>query len=438
MKIILLLLILMGVKVKAETFYLEEMPINNLNLRIEETKKYRWYQNERLESFFLEGTNTDFFSLKDEKKYYYTAYSAWTTEQPKKENYREIIERDVFIYQTLKKIRHFYLEIDSDSEELIEFSIYSDDAKINKTSFCQGCSSDYYMHIADNNYEVATKVQKLFLTLDDYIEPNNLKIKVLFKNKNIKYKITIYEDENTSSNIYYQKEFNSSENLEEIFINAFDIKESAYADEIIKYEENDTLILKNKFKEYSYRDKYVLYYNYIKKYYPTYEENVEDYIKDENDFILEKAYFYKEPVIVKDKIIITSKEYDLNDYIKTNLKYEIASNIDISKNGKYLVKYIFDHKTIETEVEVKTNNEYIEDLEQKLVNKNKEITDIISLKNEIIDRLESNLKSKDEIISKKEIKTMVKKTNIIPTILITIGVMIFIFCIYKSFNKLSK
>ena len=76
MKIILLLLILMGVKVKAETFYLEEMPINNLNLRIEETKKYRWYQNERLESFFLEGTNTDFFSLKDEKKYYYTAYSA--------------------------------------------------------------------------------------------------------------------------------------------------------------------------------------------------------------------------------------------------------------------------------------------------------------------------------------------------------------------------
>ena len=30
----------MGVKVKAETFYLEEMPINNLNLRIEETKKY--------------------------------------------------------------------------------------------------------------------------------------------------------------------------------------------------------------------------------------------------------------------------------------------------------------------------------------------------------------------------------------------------------------
>lgn len=438
MKIILLLLILIGTRVNAETYYLDEKPIDNLNLRIETTKKYRWYQNERIEAFFLEGTNNDFFTLKDEKKYYYTPYSTWSTDEPKKEVYREIKERDVYIYQTLKKIRNIYLEVDSDSEELIEFVIYDGDTKMNKTAFCQGCASDYYMHIADNNYEKATKVQKLFATLDDYLEPTNLKIKILFKNENIKYKITIYEDENTSSPVYYQQEFNSSSNLDEIIIDDFDVKEEAYADEIIKYEKCDNAILRKNFKEYSYRDKYVLYYNNIKNYYPTYEEKVENYIKDENDFILEENYFYKEPVYITDKIVITSKEYDLNNYIKTNLKYEIASNIDISKNGKYKVKYIFANKTIEKEVEVKTNSEYVEDLEKKLENKNKEITDIISLKNEMIERLESNLKSKDEIISKKEIKTIVKKTNIVPIILITIGVMIFIFCIYKSFNKMSK
>ncbi len=97
-----------------------------------------------------------------------------------------------------------------------------------------------------------------------------------------------------------------------------------------------------------------------------------------------------------------------------------------------------ENKTIEKEVEVKTNNDYLKDLENKLENKNKEILDVISLKNELIERLESNLKSKDEIISKKEIKTIVKKVNIVPVVLITIGIMLFIFCIYKSLNKLSK
>ena len=70
--------------------------------------------------------------------------------------------------------------------------------------------------------------------------------------------------------------------------------------------------------------------------------------------------------------------------------------------------------------------------------KNKELLDTIENKNEIIDRLESNLKTKDEIISKKEIKTYVKKTNILPIILITLGVVLIIFAIYKSFNKLSN
>ena len=95
-------------------------------------------------------------------------------------------------------------------------------------------------------------------------------------------------------------------------------------------------------------------------------------------------------------------------------------------------------KTITKKVKVDTYNEYIKSLENKLEIKNKELLDTIENKNEIIDRLESNLKTKDEIISKKEIKTYVKKTNILPIILITLGVVLIIFAIYKSFNKLSN
>lgn len=435
MKKILILLILIIPCVKAETYYLDEKPITDLKLNIEETKKYRWYQTEKIEAFFLEGTNPKNFLPTN--KYYYTAYSVWNSEIPESKNYREIIKRDVYLYKAPKKIRNIYLEVETDSEELIEFAIYDNQTKVDKTTFCQGCSSDYYMHISDNNYETATKVQKLFITLDDYVEPSNFKIKVLFKNDNIKYKITIYEGKETYTNAYYYQEFNSSSDIKEIKIDEFNATEYAYGDDIIKYEKSD-LLLVEQFKEYSYRDKYVLYYYELKNYYPTYETYVENYQKDENDFLIEKQYFYKEPVWIKDKIVITSENYDLNDYIKTNLKYETASNIDISKNGKYKIKYILENKTIEKEVEVKTNNDYLKDLENKLENKNKEILDVISLKNELIERLESNLKSKDEIISKKEIKTIVKKVNIVPVVLITIGIMLFIFCIYKSLNKLSK
>ena len=103
-----------------------------------------------------------------------------------------------------------------------------------------------------------------------------------------------------------------------------------------------------------------------------------------------------------------------------------------------IVKLDNGNKTITKKVKVDTYNEYIKSLENKLEIKNKELLDTIENKNEIIDRLESNLKTKDEIISKKEIKTYVKKTNILPIILITLGVVLIIFAIYKSFNKLSN
>lgn len=344
----------------------------------------------------------------------------------------------MYFYKKANKIRHISLDIDSESEELIEFVILDNDIQQSKTAFCNGCSSDYYMHLSDRNYEVATKVKNLFTSLDDYIESNNFKIKILFKSPNIKYRITIYEDRTTASNIYYQNDFISDTQMRELTITDFESTPYAFSEEIIKYEEDLNYHLFDKVKEYSYRDKYVLYYTDLKMYYPTYEEHIDGYLKDENDFIIETSFFYKEPVVIKDKIVITNNDYDLNDYIKTNLSYEIASNIDISKNGKYTIKYIFDSKTIETEVEVKTNDEYIKDLENKIKNKNQEVLDVISIKNETIERLESNLKSKDEIISKKEVKTIVKKVNIVPVILITMGVMVILFCVYKSINKLSN
>ncbi|MBQ4634410.1 MAG: hypothetical protein IJB71_03585 [Bacilli bacterium] len=74
MKIIIILLTLICLNVKAETYYLDESPIEDLNLRIEEKTKYKWYKEKRIEAYFLEDTALEPFTLKENQSYY-TAYS---------------------------------------------------------------------------------------------------------------------------------------------------------------------------------------------------------------------------------------------------------------------------------------------------------------------------------------------------------------------------
>ncbi len=433
---ILILLIFLGIPiVKAETYYSNFKPLNENNYKIEEIKKYRWYKQEEISGYFIEGENPQNYSEKETDSFYYTAYSRWDKILPATIQNREVVERNVYIYQPYNKIKHISLEIDGDGENITEFKIISDGLEMSKNAFCNGCQNGYYMMLNDNDYDTPTKVGKLLISLEEYYEPDSLEFVIAFKEENVRYRIIIYETNAIDEKIYYQKEFLSEIGLKKIKISDLDVYESAYGKEEILYELNDLMHLKTEYKEYSYRDKYILYYKTIKDYYPTYEINVEGYFKDENDFIIDKQYYERDLVLIKDSIVITSNNYNLDDYIKTNLPYETASNIDISKNGKYKIKYILPFKTIEKEVTVATNNEYVESLELKLKNKDKELVDVINLKNEMIEKLESNIKTKDDIISKKSEKVTIKSTNFLPVILITIGVMFLIFAIYKSFNR---
>ena len=401
---------------------------------MEETKKYHFYKESNIGAYYIEGDNPEGFIKKDD--YYFTDYSEWFRRMPDNKNDREIKERNVYVYNKIRKLKKFYLEVDDDTESLLEFAIYFGDYGANNSANCSGCSDGYYMYMKDDRFDIPFQINKIFITYEDYHNPNELRIKVMFNKENVHYKIIIF-DENYRTDILYEKEFISDLDLHEYVIGDFD-PVFAYEDEMIKYEEDENMHLKESYKEYAYRDKYYLYEYKIKTYYPTYEISLDGYIKDESDFIIEKKYYYLESANIKDKIVITTDNYDLTDYVKTNIPFEVASNIDISKNGNYKIKYIFPAKTIETDVKVNANLEYIENLETTLKEKNSEIEDVIKTKNEMIDRLENNIKTKDEIISKKNVERIVTKSSPIPIILITMGVMLIIICIIKSFKKLSN
>lgn len=435
MKLLLLLLLIFVPKIQAKIYYLDAQTLDENEYQIKETKKYRFYKEEKIYNYFIEDENDQDFLNKDNKKYFYTTYSEYSKEKPESLKNREIKERTVYIYQQLKKAQYVRLEVFSDDEVLTEYRIRKGHENLKSSAFCKNCSEFYYMNLEDEDYITGVKINILDIDLKYNSDINDIEIDIAFNTNDVKYKITFYEDDNLTNPLYSWEKL-STASL--ITIDKFDILDTAFIEEFQLYTKRNDMMLKDSYQEYSYHDKYIGYYKIIKNYYPGYVESVEGYIKDNDDFIVEKEYLKKARVEIKDNIVITSSVYDLNDYIKSDIPYEIISNIDITKNGEYEVKFLFPNKTITKKVKVDTYNEYIKSLENKLEIKNKELLDTIENKNEIIDRLESNLKTKDEIISKKEIKTYVKKTNILPIILITLGVVLIIFAIYKSFNKLSN
>lgn len=426
----LVLLTFINSGANAKTYGIEYKPIETLDLKVEETKKYRFYKENKIQAYFIENENPTGF--KKQNSFKYTDYSEWFKVKPETKKNREIKERNVYKYAKLKKIKHFYIEVEDPDESTLEFAILFNGLSASNSGFCSDCSDFYYMHIADNNYDYPVRLNKLSLTYQEYFLPSELSIKVKLNKENIKYKIIIY-GENLDEKIY-EGNFTSDLLLHEYTIADFEAKD-AYEDEFVKYDIDNNMYLIDSYKEYSYRDKLYLYEYLLKEYYPTYESTLEGYIKDENDFIIEKKYYYLETAIIKDKIVINNENYDLTDYIKTSLPFEVASNIDISKNGTYKIKYIFPNKTIEQDVKVNTNKEYIESLEDSIEKKNGEIKDVIENKNEIIERLESSIRNKDEVISKKQVERTVVKPSILPIVLITIGVMLIIICIIKSLKK---
>ena len=427
-KVILLIFpILIITKVMAKSYGLEYKPIENLDLKVEEVKKYHFYKENKIEVYFIEEENPSIF--KKQNNYYFTNYSEWFKEKPSIKKNREIKERNVYVYSKLKKIKNFYIEVLDSDLSIKEFSISFNDLTASNNAYCSDCSNYYYMHMTDSDL---IKINELTLKYDDFYEPNSLKIRVLFNKENIKYRIIIFD--NNINEILYEGNFISDTSLHEYTIDDFDLI-NAFEEETIKYSEDPNMYLVDSFKEYSYRDKLYLYEYILKDYYPTYEVSLDGYIKDEDDFIIEKKYYYLETAIIKDKIVITNENYDLNDYIKTSVPFEVASNINISKNGTYKVKYIFPNKAIEVDAKVNTNNEYIETLNQNMEKKNEEIKDIILDKDEIISHLEESIKNKDEVISKKQVERSIVKTSKIPIVLITIGVMLIIICISSSIKK---
>jgi len=169
LKLIILFLLVFLRHVDAKIYGIDYRPIEELDLKVEEIKKYHFYKENDIESYYIEGENPDGFIKQED--FFYSDYSEWFKEKPNVKNGREIKERQVYVYDKLRKIKKIYIEVDDDEASVLEFAIYFNGYIVNHSANCNDCSGGYYTYMKDNRFDRAVKIGTLFLTYEDYHNP---------------------------------------------------------------------------------------------------------------------------------------------------------------------------------------------------------------------------------------------------------------------------
>lgn len=184
-------------------------------------------------------------------------------------------------------------------------------------------------------------------------------------------------------------------NAKQILENVYTLEKKDYrttkeTEEVIKNDYvMESIITKTK---YRYTQKWCDYNKTVKEYYDDYfsEKPSETAIKDD-EFISKDTYYYRDKLELKDNLIITSKEQQLNDFVLySSTDYNLTSNADLNKNGKYTL-------FIETPYN-KFNKDIIVDIKDNTIKeKQDEIDDLVKQIENITNDYEEKL---DEINKK--------------------------------------
>lgn len=424
-KIILLvslLSLLNTVKVQAKVYYsdyseykqtMEKMEETDL-LKVKTETKYLLFKEKRIEKLYPDYMEIKDMIKTDEKE---LVTSDWLDEKPEELPNRKIIEQKLYEYQNMKKIR--YIKINKfknikSTFDVAEIQIYSKDNQIDYDIISNISNISI---LKDNNLEKFisfSKNDEILIDLNDGVDIYDLKIMFnLHTDSNTDVEISI-ELLGEEENVYAKTTLVSSLKITDtnycsILLNKdhFRIYNPVYEEPVLSQDK----VLAIKFRlvkevtKYKTEDLYTKYY-YINREYldDYYVEAFDDY---QLDFDTKKEFYYaktRDMVEIKDILFIDNYDTKLEEFIinKSIDDIKITSDINYYRNGKYTVNFILPFKTIEKEVIVNINenylnalkkqNEYLTELEQN----NKKLFMINSKLNT---ELKEVLEDKDEQIN---------------------------------------
>lgn len=402
------------------TTYIEE----DENTIVETERRYKWYRDiPILGDYYIEGDNDPNYPLIDYSDYIDTPYSEWSLTKPNNLSNRLINERTIYEYQDMKEVRYIHLsdfQGSYGSLRISEIEVYAGNSKVSYNYYCNGCSPDFNVYIANGktieNMSNINNGGYLRIDLNNYYPLDSLEIKlylfdVTTNPKRVNIKVTREED-------FYSRSYAETTYLSWFAYN--------YLSEIVPftfsysnmsitnpewYEKKQTYNyisatptrLVNNIKEYQYKDRLYRYYKLIRDYTEEYsKEAISDYL-NKDDSMYQDYYRYRkrDKVVFKDELVITDYNTSLSDFIisTTTNDIKIESDLNIKQNGIYDVKYIFPFETITKKVEVNildnvTSDRYEEFNKEimKLKEENQELLKVLEQKEQVIKELEENNK----------------------------------------------
>ena len=323
-------------KVKAiEEF---DLPINqNINIS-KVTEKYKWYKLKEVDS---RDENVfehicEYLDLKE------TDYSSWSTEKPES-NYGRIIEEKE--ETSNEEVEYYSIMIDNiqtSNLRTFEIKLFDDYKEVKFYSVvCYNCTSTYPReNLFDNNYNTFFEIkynQPITLVLNEPTT-DNLKIQFIYNKEDYLFGYRVSK---------LDKYFNVIESKEENTSTLIDKSTNNYSSCI-----NSNNNWNQKTKYYRYKDMYLVCHE--KEYLDDYYENVDDYIKDENQSI--KSYEYEEvsiePEIIEKEVfkeILVPKEKIVYKYLESNNTCEYEDKLVKADNKENNIKdQIYSSNKIET------------------------------------------------------------------------------------------
>lgn len=428
-KIILFLFALViTLKVNAKTYYSDyseykqvDEPIEKsdiFDLKVEE--KYLLYKENKIEAFYPSYMEIDDMTKTDETK---IEVSSWLDEKPNELIGRNIIEKELYEYQNMKKIKHLKISnlindegifqfaelIIMNGSEKIEYDIKTEIEEIEKIK-----DADLTTYV-----ELSNDIE-IIIELSEEVYINDLKMGFhvhIEEDADIYYNISFYGEEFES--IYASKTTHSSVNVNSDNNAFYFIKGTNLTLNNPLYEEkmlSEEKIEKNKFNivnlvtKYKTEDLYIKYERIEREYLDDYyTEEIGDY---KLDLESKKDFYYvrtRDKVEISDNLIIDNYNTKLEELIISTTidDIKITSNMDYYKNGTYDINFILPFKTIKEKIVVDIKENYIKALEVQnnyLKQLEEENNKLIINNNKLHTEIKEILKNKDDSLNEEREK----------------------------------
>ena len=345
---------------------------------VQSKRMYKYYNEEYIGKYFIEGENTSDYPNKNDDNYYYTDFSLYSEIMPLSKPNRVIESKKVYTYKERNPVRYIKINDIAGPNGKVNFSEITirnlSGKKINYLYICVDCSDNFLTYIKNGiqneNNSYIRNGGEILLDLMGYYRFDEFQLEVSIYDDTDEYKsFDVHFYNEIDGNVIMETEFADDYNcIDEYDVPTYiiDFLNMTYYDiewtevkQTEEYIENSfTVEVIKEDTYYRFKDKYINYY-YMYREYSDFQDGPTDmYPCESEEYINVYRYRTRDYISIDDEIIINNNEDSLSNYISSSTNYDVIGNIDLKHNGIYniTIKTYFIEFNISVEISIEQND----------------------------------------------------------------------------------